>query len=344
VLMSHFKITDIQAEAILELKLRHLARLEEMRIRGEQDELNKEKDDLQATIGSRQRMKTLIKKELRHLAKLHGDNRRSQIIERQSSRAMQEVELISSEPITVILSEKGWIRSAKGHDIDPTTLSYKTGDNYLCSARGKSNQFALFIDSTGRSYAINSHDLPSARSQGEPLTGRVNSVANAHFVTTLMGENSEHYLFSSDAGYGFIGKIEDLITKNKKGKALISLPSQAKVLLPQKVTDIETDQVVVVSNEGRLLIHKLNQLPKLAKGKGVKMLSIQSSRVTQRLEYVVAIAILSENQTLSIYSGKRHLTLKISDLQHYIGDRGRRGHKLPRGLQKVDKLVINPIE
>jgi topoisomerase IV subunit A len=344
VLMSHFKISDIQAEAILELKLRHLARLEEMKIRDEQDELNKEKDDLETTLGSRQRMKTLIKKELRRLANLHGDERRSQIIERQSAKAMQEVELISSEPITVILSEKGWIRSAKGHDIDPTSLSYKAGDNYLCSARGKSNQFALFIDSTGRSYAINSHDLPSARSQGEPLTGRVNCLANAHFVTTLMGKSSERYLFSSDAGYGFIGKIEELITKNKKGKALISLPSGANVLLPQKITDIETDLVVVVSNEGRLLIHNLNQLPVLAKGKGVKMISIQASRVTERLEFVTAIAILSENQTLSIHSGKRHLTLKLADLQHYLGDRGRRGHKLPRGLQKVDKLVVNSIE
>jgi len=344
VLISHFKITEIQAEAILELKLRHLARLEEMKIRGEQDELNKEKDNLEKILGSRQRMKTLIKKELQQLASKYGDDRRSQIVERQSAKAMLEVELISSEPITVILSEKGWVRSAKGHDIDPSSLNYKAGDNFLSSSRGKSNQLALFIDSTGRSYATSSHDLASARSQGEPLTGRLNCLANAHFVTTLMGETSELYLFASDAGYGFIGKIEDLITKNKKGKALISLPSGAKVLLPQKISNIETDQVVVVSNEGRLLIHKLNQLPELSKGKGVKMLSIQASRVTERLEYVVAIAILSAGQTLSIHSGKRHLTLKLSDLEHYIGERGRRGHKLPRGLQKVDKLVVNSNE
>ncbi len=344
VLMSHFKITDIQAEAILELKLRHLARLEEMKIRGEQDELNLEKEKLEKILGSHPRMKTLVKKELQALAQLHGDDRRSQIVTRQASKAMSEVELISSEPITVILSEKGWVRSGKGHEIDPTSLNYKAGDSYLCCSQGKSNQPALFIDSTGRSYAINSHDLPSARSQGEPLTGRLTCVAKAYFTHCLMGENNEYYLFSSDAGYGFIGKIDALVTKNKKGKALIKLPLGAKVLVPQKVSDIETDQVVVVSNEGRLLIHKLNLLPELAKGKGVKMLSIQSSRVADRLEYVVAIAILSVNQTLSIHSGKRHLTLKLSDLQHYIGDRGKRGHKLPRGLQKVDKLVVKSIE
>jgi topoisomerase IV subunit A len=341
VLISHFKITEIQAEAILELKLRHLARLEEMKIRAEQSDLNKEKEGLEKILGSQQRMKTLIKKELQQLAVKYGDDRRSQIVERQSAKAMLEVELISSEPVTIILSEKGWVRSAKGHEIDPCSLNYKAGDSFLSSTRGKSNQLALFIDSSGRSYSTTSHDLASARSQGEPLTGRLNCLANAHFITTLMGDNSDLYLFASDAGYGFIGKLEDLITKNKKGKALISLPAGAKVLLPQKINNIESDQVVVVSNEGRLLIHKLNQLPELAKGKGVKMLSIQSSRVTERLEYVVAIAILSTGQTLSIHSGKRHLTLKLSDLQHYIGERGRRGHKLPRGLQKVDKLVVN---
>ncbi|MFK5985372.1 MAG: DNA topoisomerase IV subunit A, partial [Pseudomonadota bacterium] len=317
VLMSHFKISDIQAEAILELKLRHLARLEEMKIRGEQDELNEEKEKLEKILGSHQRMKTLVKKELQALAKLHGDDRRSQIVTRQASKAMSEMELISSEPITIILSEKGWIRSAKGHDLDPTSLNYKAGDSYLCNCKGKSNQPALFIDSTGRSYSINSHDLPSARSQGEPLTGRVNCLANAFFTNCLMGDNNERYLFASDAGYGFIGKLEELVTKNKKGKALINLPSGAKVLEPQKISNIGTDQVVVVSNEGRLLIHKLNSLPELAKGKGVKMLSIQASRVSERLEYVVAITILSLNQTLSIHSGKRHLTLKLADLQHY---------------------------
>ncbi len=340
VLISHFGISDIQAEAILELKLRHLARLEEMKIRSEQDELSKEKEQLEKTLGSNARMKTLVKKELLNIADKHGDPRRSQLIERGVARAMDESQLLGSEPITVILSEKGWVRAAKGHDIDPASLHYKTGDKYLCSARGKSNQPALFIDSCGRSYATTSHDLPSARSQGEPLTGRLNCSADARFEYVIMDDNEQYYLFSTDAGYGFVAKVADLITKNKKGKALVRIPTGAQILPPQKVHHYETDKVVAVSNEGRLLIHPLKQLPILAKGKGVKIISIAASRVAERLEYVVAIAILAEDQALTIHSGKRHLTLRLNDLQHYIHERGRRGHKLPRGLQKVDRLEV----
>lgn len=344
VLMEHFSITDIQAEAILELKLRNLAKLEEMKIRGEQDELEEERKQLELTLGSKQRMKTLIKKELKALAEKHGDPRRSQIVERKAAKAIQATDLIGSEAITVVLSEKGWVRAAKGHDIDPTSLNYKSGDSYLCSAKGKSNMPAVFLDSTGRSYAITTHDLPSARSQGEPLTGKINCLANAHFVSVVMDTPDALYLIASDAGYGFVAQLEDLVTKNKKGKALLNTPTGGKVMSPILVKNYDTDRLVAVTNEGRLLIHSLNALPKLGKGKGVKIISIQASRVAERLEFVVALGILSEGETLTIHSGKRHLTLKLDDLEHYIGERGRRGHKLPRGLQKVDRLQINPMD
>ncbi|MBF0265787.1 MAG: DNA topoisomerase IV subunit A [Gammaproteobacteria bacterium] len=343
VLMERFNLSDIQAEAILELKLRHLAKLEEMKIRAEQSELEQEKEHIQKILNSKQRLTTLIKKELTAIAEKHGNPRRSKVIERTVAKAITEKELISNETITIVLSEKGWIRSAKGHDIDPNSLNYKAGDKFLASAKGRSNQQALFIDSTGRSYAIDSHDLASARSQGEPLTGKVSCVPQAYFTHILMGADEEQYLFSSDAGYGFIGPLSALITKNKKGKSLISLPKNSLVNEPQKIENLDTDRVVVVTNEGRLLIHEANVLPVLNKGKGVKLISIPSSRSVERLEYVVAVAILSENQSLTIYSGSRHFTLKLKDLERYIGERGRRGHKLPRGLQKVDKLEVNDL-
>jgi len=344
VLMERFNLSDIQAEAILELKLRHLAKLEEMKIRTEQNELEAEKESIQKTLNSKQRLTTLIKKELKAIAEKHGNPRRSQVVERSVAKAITEKELISNEAITIVLSEKGWIRSAKGHDIDENSLNYKAGDKFLTSAKGRSNQQALIIDSTGRSYAIDSHDLASARSQGEPLTGKVSCEPQAHFTHVLMGADEDQYLFSSDAGYGFIGPLSALITKNKKGKALISLPKNSKVNQPQKIKNIETDKVVVVTNEGRLLIHDVKVLPVLNKGKGVKLISIPSARSVERLEFIVELAILSENQSLTIFSGSRHFTLKLKDLEHYIGERGRRGHKLPRGLQKVDKLEVKDIE
>ncbi len=341
VLMQRFGISDTQAEAILELKLRHLAKLEEVKIKAEQGELELEKDSLQKILNSKQRLTTLIKKELKNIADVHGNKRRSRVIERQAAKAITENELISNEAITVVLSDKGWIRAAKGHDVDPLTLQYKTGDQFLSSAKGRSNQQAIFLDDTGHCFSINSHDLPSARSQGEPLTSRVNCESATHFNSVIMGDVNDLYLFSSDAGYGFVAKLADILSKNKKGKALLRLPVGSCVMTPQKIKNFDSDKAVLVSNEGRLLIHEVQVLPKLAKGKGVKLISIPSLRVSERLEYVVAIAILSEHQSLSIFSGKRHLTLKMKDLEHYIGERGRRGNKLPRGLQKVDKLLVN---
>ena len=341
VLMARFKLSDIQAEAVLNLKLRNLARLEEMKIRAEQDELIKERDGLEKTLGSRQRMKTVIKKELKAVALKHGDERRSPLVSRDVARAMEETDLIGADPITVVLSAKGWIRAAKGQDIDAAGLNYKAGDSFRASARGKSNQQVAVLDTSGRSYALATHTLPSARSQGEPLTGRINPPANAEFVTVLMNNNdSQMYLFSTDAGYGFVAKLSDMYSKNKKGKVLLKLPTGAKVLPPVEVNNLASDKVVAVSNEGRLLIHPLQQLPVLAKGKGVKIISIPASRVAEREEFVQHITLLPEGEKLTIISGKRHLTLKVSDLEHYMHERGRRGNKLPRGLQKVDALFV----
>ncbi len=339
VLMARFSLSDIQAEAVLNLKLRNLAKLEEMQIREEQKELQIEKSWLTKTLGSRQRMKTLIKKELLAAAEKHGDERRSPLVSREAARAMDETDLVGADPITVVLSEKGWIRAAKGHDVDALALNYKAGDGFKASTQGKTNQQVAILDSAGRSYSLTGHTLPSARGQGEPLTGRISPAGNVNFISVLMNVNEEQlYLFTTDAGYGFVGKLSDMFSKNKKGKALIKVPAGARVLEPTPVNDIETDKVVAVTNEGRLLIHSLSELPILAKGKGIKIISIPSSRVAEREEFVEDIIILPEGEKLTIISGKRHLTLKMSDLEHYIHERGRRGNKLPRGLQKVDAI------
>lgn len=339
VLMKRFKITDLQAEAILEIKLRHLAKLEEMKIRGEQDELGKERELLRQTLGSKQRMKTLIRKEIIADAEIYGDERHSPIVAREAASAMDETSLISAEPITVVLSQKGWFRAAKGHDIDAAALSYKSGDAYLTSAVGKSNQLAIFMDSTGRAYAIPAHTLPSARGQGEPITGRVNPPDGATFVSVMMGRMDDHFLLSSDAGYGFVVKFGDMITKNKSGKKVLNPPKGTWALAPQPVVSLETDQVAAVTTSGRLLIIPISELPSLAKGKGIKIIGIPSAKVTKREEFVVSIACISEGETLTIHAGKRHLGLRQADVEHYQGERGRRGMKLPRGLQRVDYMT-----
>lgn len=345
VLMTTFGLSDVQAEAVLNLKLRHLAKLEEMKIRQEQEELQTEADWLEITLGSRQRMKTLIKKELKAAVKKHGDERRSPIISRKIAKAMEETDLVGADPITVILSEKGWIRAAKGIDVDASSLNYKAGDGFRTSTHGKTNQQVAILDSVGRSYSLAGHTLPSARGQGEPLTGRLTPAGNVEFVSVLMNSNENQlYLFCTDAGYGFIAKLSDMFSKNKKGKALIRVPAGAQVLEPIAVTNLETDKVVAVSNEGRLLIHNLSDLPLLAKGKGIKIISIPASRVASREEFVQHVMLLPEGDKLTITAGKRHLTLKLADLDHYVNERGRRGNKLPRGLQKVDAITIGEKE
>jgi topoisomerase-4 subunit A len=336
VLMARFDLSEMQADYILDTKLRQLARLEEMKIRAEQGELAEEREWLEKTLGSRQRMKTLIRKEIQEDAEKYGDARRSPIVERATAEALDETELSPSEPVTVILSEKGWARAAKGHDIDPAGVSFKAGDRYLDAARLRSNQQAVFLDSTGRSYSLQAHTLPSARSQGEPLTGRLSPPGGAVFTATLGGDPEQWYLMASDAGYGFVVQLKELYAKNKAGKALLTLPKGARVMRPAPVSDTSGDRVVAITSEGRMLVFPVSELPVLSRGKGNKIIGIPGKRLAAREEFVVAIASVPEGGQLTAYSGKRHITLRSGDLDHYQGERGRRGNKLPRGFQKVD--------
>lgn len=343
VLIERFLLTDRQAEAILELKLRHLAKLEEMKIRGEQDELNKEREYLQGILGSESKLTKLIRAELQADAKKYGDERRSPIVQREEAKALSEKELLPSEPVTVILSEKGWVRCAKGHDVDGNSLQYKAGDGFKSAASGRSNQYAAFIDSSGRSFAAEAHDLPSARGQGEPLTTRFTLVAGENFEHVLMADNQVQLLIASDAGYGFVASFEDLISRNKAGKALLSLPTAAKVMTPQVIKDPASDQVVAISNEGRMLVFPVSELPQLSKGKGNKILSIASARAASREEYLKILAVVPADSGITLVAGKRKMTIKASDLAHYVGERGRRGNKLPRGLQRIDELLVGEV-
>ena len=339
VLMERFGLSEIQAEAILDLKLRHLAKLEEMKIRGEQDELEKERDSLELTLSSEKRLKTLIKKELKADTKEFGDDRRSPIVVRSEAHALSQTDLMVSESVTVVLSNKGWVRCAKGHDVDPLSLNYKSGDGYRLSAKGKSNQTTVFLDSTGRAYSVPTHNLPSARGQGEPLTGRVNPPSGATFEGVCIGDASDCYLVASDAGYGFITQFSDMVSKNKAGKVLLNLPKNAHVIEPIPVKGNDP-LLAAITNEGRMLLFPLKDLPKLGRGKGNKIISIPSARAADRMELMSQIAILNEGDALTLYAGRRHVTLKPADLQHYSGERGRRGNKLPRGFQKVDNLEV----
>ena len=337
-LMARFGLSDVQAEAVLELKLRNLARLEEIKIRAEQDELGKEREWLNRTLASDARMKTLMKKELAAVAEKHGDARRSPLVERDEAQAFSELELMSADPITVVLSEKGWIRAAKGHEVDPEALSYKSGDRFKLAARGRSNQAAVIVDSTGRAYTLQTHNLPSARGQGEPITGRINPPSGAGFDGLLVGDAQQRCLLASDAGYGFVTTLGEMQTKNRAGKAVLSLPAGARVVAPVAVHDAAS-WVAAVSNEGRLLVFPLADLPSLARGKGNKILSIPAARVKAREEFLVAIAVLGGDDALTVWAGKRHLTLKASELDHYRGERGRRGSKLPRGFQRAERMT-----
>ena len=338
-LMKRFKISERQAEAILELRLRQLAKLEEIKIRAEQKELSEERQSIEQLLKSATRLKTFIKNEIKADAEKFSDERRSQLIEREESKAFSETELLSTEPVTIVLSERGWMRAAKGHEVDPRSLQYKSGDSFKIAARGKSNQLAIFLDSTGRAYALPAHTLPSARGQGEPVSGKVNLPPGATFEGVVIGEDNRDVLLASDAGYGFVAKVGDLISKNKSGKAILRLPKGSIVLPAVMVNDYHSDMVVSVTNEGRMLTFPLKELPRLAKGKGNKIISIPTARVADRIEFVVAMTVVTEEDTLTVYAGRRHHNLKPSDLEHYRGERGRRGNKLPRGFQNVDRIA-----
>ncbi len=340
VLVKKFKISERQAEAILELKLRQLAKLEEIKIKAEQKELNAERKTLEQLLNSATRLKTFIKKEIQADAERFGDERRTPIVKREEAKAYSETELLSVDPITIVLSDRGWMRAAKGHDVDPHALQYKSGDGFKIAARGKSNQLAIFMDSTGRAYSLPAHTLPSARGQGEPVSGKVSPPSGATFEGVVIGENDIDVLLASDAGYGFVGKIGDLISKNKSGKNILRIPKGGRVLPAVMLSDYGSDFIVSITNEGRMLMFPLSELPRLAKGKGNKIISIPTARVAERLEFVVALAVLTEDDTLTVHAGRRHHNLKPADLQHYRGERGRRGNKLPRGFQNVDRIEV----
>ena len=341
-LIARFKLSDEQADAILNLRLRHLAKLEENQLKAEQDELEKERLNLEAILGSERRLNTLIKKEIQEDAKKYANPRMSQLVEREEAKMISESDMTPAEPVTVILSEMGWVRCAKGHDIDPKSLSYKAGDNYRAHACGKSNQAVVFIDSTGRSYALDPLSLPSARSQGEPLTGKLNLPAGATIEYVVMASEQQELLMASDAGYGFICKFEDLIARNKAGKALISLPENAKVMEPKTLANA-TALVVAMTSAGRMLIFPAKDLPALSKGKGNKIVTIPAANAKERSELLVKLLLISDQASLEFHSGKRKIVLKPEDLQKFRAERGRKGSTLPRGLHtNVEIVVIEP--
>lgn len=339
VLISRFTLSDLQAEAILETKLRHLAKLEEMKIRDEQDELAIEKTEIEKILASKARMKTLIRTELLADAKTHGDARRSPIVARGEAQALSETAHLPSDPMTVILSKKGWVRAAKGTEIDLEKLSYKSGDGFLASAHGRANRTAIFFDTTGRAYSQLIHQLPSARSQGEPLTTRFKPPVGATYTALLCEGAQTQYVLASDAGYGFIVKVEELLSRSRAGKGCVKVPTGALLLTPRAVESVEDQFIAAVTNQGRMLLFPLADLPQLPRGKGNKIISIPSASVASREEFVIDITIINENESITLFAGRRKLTLKPSDLAHFHGERGRRGNKLPRGFQHVDRMI-----
>ena len=340
ILMARFLITDRQAESILELKLRHLAKLEEMKLQGELDALAKERKQLELLLSSETRLKTLIRKELVADAEKFGDDRRSMLVNRDAAKAMSEIDLLPTEAITIVLSESGWVRAAKGHDVDPASLNFRTGDRYATSVKARSNQQIVFLDSTGRSYSLPAHTLPSARGQGEPLSGRLQMPPNARFVALLAGELEQPLLLSNSAGYGFITTLGNLLAKNKAGKALFNLPDDAEVLEPSLLGDLSTAKLAVMAGDGRLLVFAASEIPSMNKGKGVRLINIPQAAFANKREWLHSVTEVPEGESLTLHAGKRHLTLKQADLAHYTGERGKRGHKLPRGLQKVTKVEV----
>src|SRR5690606_21698230 len=337
-LIARFALSEEQAEYILETKLKQLARLEEMKIRGEQDELAKERERIQATLDSRAKLKKLIKDELLADAKKHGDARRSPLVARDAAQALDETDLVPSEPVTIVLSRKGWVRAAKGHDIDAAALSYRDGDALLAAVKGRTTQQVAFLDSGGRSYSTIAHSLPSARGNGEPLTGRFSPAAGASFEALASGAGDERFVLASSHGYGFVTRFENLTGRNKAGKAMLTLSEGAKVLQPAAVASVESDRLVAVTSAGHLLVFPVAELPELDKGKGNKLIEIPKAR--RGTERVVAVAVVPPGGTLSVKSGARTMSLSFRDLETYLGARASRGGLLPRGWQKVDVLSV----
>jgi len=338
ILMKNFKLSDTQADAILNLRLRRLAKLEELKIKADLGNLKKEKKELEAILKSKQRLKTVIKKEIETDAKLFADDRQSEIKEAKEAKVIDEKSLITSEPVTIVLSEKGWVRAAKGHDIDPTSLNYKSGDNFKQMSQGKTNQLAVFIDSSGRCYSLPSHSLPSARSFGEPVSARLTPPDGVSFEGVMTGTPDTVYLLAADSGYGFMIKLKDIYTKNRNGKLILKVPENSNVLLPTKVNDIENDWVAAVSSIGRLLMFPISELTLLTKGKGLKIIQIPPAKLKTREEYVVAMTAMGETDNLTIFTNKRHTILKADEHEKFIGERGRRGAMLSRNFRNVIRI------
>ena len=338
VLMKRFKLSEEQVEAILETKLRHLAKLEEMKIRGEQKELETERDELEAILKSKARLKKLVREELIADAEQFGDDRRTKIIEREAAQAIDETELLANEPVTVVLSARGWIRSAKGHEVDARALSYKTGDEYLSAALGRSTQLAVFLDSTGRAYSLPAHTLPSARGQGEPLSGRLDPPDGATFAGVLIGEPEDLWLVASDSGYGFTVRLKEMHSRNRAGKGVLRVPENSKVLAPAPVPADPQSLVAVVSSEGKMLTFRVSDVPELPRGKGNKLFGISGKKFASRDEYVAAMTVVAPDRKLVLYSGERRMTLEFRELGDYRGERGQRGAVLPRGWRNNIRL------
>lgn len=330
-LMQTFSLSEIQADAILDTRLRHLARLEEMKIVGEQKELVAEQKKLEGLLGSPRKLRKLIQDEIRHDAEKYGDDRRSPIVQREASQAINPDALISDEPVTFVLSDKAWGRVAKGHEIDPTGLAYRTGDSFLCAVQGRRNQPFIAWDTSGRSYALKADDFPSARSLGEPLTGRLNPSQGSRFLTVLAGSKHQ-YLVASSGGYGFRVEFSNLLTKNRAGKAVLSLKADELALLPSLCENPETSRVAVISKQGRLLVFAASDLPQLSKGRGNKLIQLGDST-----DQLIGAIIVPPQGRLQLWSGKRHLTLKSADLDGYVGVRARKGQFLPKGFRDVFK-------
>ena len=339
-LIARFSLSELQAEAILETKLRHLARLEEMKIRGEQAELAGERDELEKVLKSRARLKRMVREEIIADAAKFGDDRRSRLVERAAAQAIDETELVASEPVTVVLSRSGWVRAAKGHDIDPRALPYKTGDEYYSSARGRSTQLAVFLDSTGRAYSLPAHTLPSARGQGEPLSGRLDPPDGATFPGALIGEPQDRWVLASAAGYGFVVKLGELHSRNRAGKAILKVPDGSSVIAPAAVPAGDDVLLAAVNSDGRLLVFPVADLPELPRGKGNKIFGIPSKKAASGEECLLAIAAVAPGQALRVLSGERHMSLGYKDLGDYRGERGQRGAVLPRGWRKVDGIEV----
>lgn len=340
VLIERFELSDIQAEAILEIKLRRLAKLEEIKIKTETDELQAEQAELEKILGSKTRLKKLIRSELLEDAQTYGDERCSPIVQRASAQQMNETQLLPTELTTVILSQRGWVRAAKGHEVDPITMNYKSGDSYQSHACGKSNEMAVFVDSQGRTYTLPAHSLPSARGQGEPLTGRFNPADGAQFVAVMLGQASAWYFLSSDHGYGFICKAEDMHSRNKAGKKIVSVPSGAQVLSPAAVRSLDEEYIIAIGSAGHMLVTPLAELPVMAKGKGIKFMSIPSAKLKAGQERIKHIGLWRADESITLICGKKHKTMKPTEIDGFIAERGRRGLKLARGYQSVDELVI----